>query len=109
MKADLQDRQVVVLGLGHFGGGLGAARWLLSRGARVTVTDRASPELLRGPAAELAAAGARLVLGGHDGVDFARADLLVLNPAVPLSAAPVRAAVAAGVPVTSEIGLLMER
>jgi UDP-N-acetylmuramoylalanine--D-glutamate ligase len=109
VAADLAGRNIVVLGLGHFGGGLGAARWLLSRGARVTVTDRASPELLREPAAVLAAAGARLVLGGHQGVDFAGADLLVLNPAVPLSAPPVQQAVRAGVPVTSEIGLLMER
>jgi UDP-N-acetylmuramoylalanine--D-glutamate ligase len=101
--------RVIVLGLGHFGGGLGAARWLLRHGARVTVTDRAPAEQLAAPAAELAAAGARLVLGGHGGVDFADADLLVLNPAVPLDAPPVAAARAAGVRVTSEIGLVHER
>ena len=102
-------QRVIVLGLGHFGGGLGAARWLLAQGARVTVTDKAGRELLAGPAAELEAGGARVVLGGHAGVDFADTDLLVVNPAVPLSAPPVLEAAAAGVPLSSEIGLLMER
>jgi UDP-N-acetylmuramoylalanine--D-glutamate ligase len=100
---------VIVLGLGHFGGGLGAARWLLRQGAHVTVTDRATPDLLAAPAAELAAGGARLVLGGHAGVDFTAADLLVLNPAVPLDAPPVVAARGAGVRISSEICLLHER
>lgn len=108
-KRDLAGRRVVLLGLGRFGGGLGAARWLLSQGARLTVTDRARPETLAEPAAELAAAGARLVLGNHDGVDFGAADLLVVNPAVPLDAPPVRAALDAGVPITSEVCLLMAR
>jgi len=107
--AELSGRRVVLLGLGRFGGGLGAARWLLRQGAKLTVTDRAAPETLAEPAAQLAAAGARLVLGGHDDVNFAAADLLVVNPAVPLDAPPVRAALDAGVPVTSEICLLLSR
>jgi len=105
----LKGRRVIVLGLGHFGGGLGAARWLLEQGAEVTVTDRADPALLAEPAGRLAALGARLVLGGHGGVDFGAADLLVINPAVPLSAPPVALALGRGVPVTSEICLLVER
>ncbi|MCB9898104.1 MAG: UDP-N-acetylmuramoyl-L-alanine--D-glutamate ligase [Planctomycetes bacterium] len=105
----LAGARALVLGLGRFGGGLGAARWLLSQGARVTVTDRLPREALVVPATELERAGARLVLGGHEGVDLASTDLLVVNPAVPLSAPLVRAARAAGVPVTSEIALLLER
>jgi UDP-N-acetylmuramoylalanine--D-glutamate ligase len=106
---DVTGRRAIVLGLGHFGGGLGAARWLLRHGAQVTVTDRAPAASLKEPAAELAAAGARVVLGGHEGVDFAGADLLVVNPAVPVNAPPVVAARGGGALVTSEIGLLMER
>lgn len=108
-SADLAGRRVVLLGLGRFGGGLGAARWLLGEGAQLIVTDRASPDSLTEVAAELAAGGAELVLGGHDGVDFTAADLLVVNPAVPLDAPPVLAALQAGVPVTSEICLLLAR
>ncbi len=107
--ASLAGKDVLVLGLGHFGGGFGAARWLLAQGAHVTVTDRAGEELLAAPAAALREAGARVVLGGHEGIDFGRADLLVVNPAVPLTAPPVMTATAAGVPIASEIGLLMER
>lgn len=109
MARDVRGQPVIVLGLGHFGGGLGAARWLLRQGAQVTVTDRADARLLHAPAAELAAAGARVVLGGHEGVDFAACRLLVVNPAVPLDAPPVAAARAAGVPIQTEVGLLMER
>ena len=109
MARDLDGQEVIVLGLGHFGGGLGAARWLLRQGARVTVTDRAPAASLAEPAAELAALGARVVLGGHAGVDFEHAQLLVVNPAVPLTAPPVAAARAAGVRINTEIGLLMER
>jgi UDP-N-acetylmuramoylalanine--D-glutamate ligase len=106
---DVAGRRAIVLGLGHFGGGLGAARWLLRHGAELTVTDRAPAHTLEQPAAELAAAGARVVLGGHEGVDFGRAELLVVNPAVPLNAPPLVAARAGGALVTSEIGLLIER
>ena len=34
------------MGLGHFGGGVGAARWLARQGAEVTVTDLASEAVL---------------------------------------------------------------
>lgn len=98
-----------MVGLGRFGGGLGAARWLLAQGAAVTVTDRAARDTLAEPAAELASLGAALVLGGHEGIDPADHDLVVLNPAVPLQAPLVQAARAAHVPVTSEIALLVER
>ncbi len=106
---DLAGARVVVLGLGRFGGGLGVARWLLDSGASVLVTDRLPREVLAEPADELAARGAELVLGGHAGVDLGDADLLVVNPAVPLTAPLVEEARARDVVVTSEIALLMER
>ena len=101
--------RALVLGLGRFGGGLGVARWLLDQGAHVTVTDLLDAEQLAEPAAELTERGARLVLGGHQGIDLAQADLLVVNPAVPLSAPLVREARERDIPITSEIALLMER
>ncbi len=107
--ADMAGCRAVVLGLGRFGGGLGVARWLLDQGARVTVTDLLDAEQLAEPAAELTKRGARLVLGGHEGLDLGDADLLVVNPAVPLSAPLVREARERDIPLTSEIALLMER
>ena len=37
---------VTVMGLGHFGGGVGAARWLAEQGAAVTITDLATDDEL---------------------------------------------------------------
>jgi len=36
---DYRNRRVLVMGLGSFGGGIGAVKFLVSRGAIVTVTD----------------------------------------------------------------------
>ena len=37
--ARVRDRRVTLMGLGVFGGGEGAARFLVEHGARLTVTD----------------------------------------------------------------------
>ena len=50
---DLPGRQVLVLGLGLFGGGEAVVRFLLGKGARVTVADLRSPEQLRESLARL--------------------------------------------------------
>ena len=75
--------RVVVMGLGRFGGGAAAARWYAERGHDVLVTDTASEEKLRESVAAIEPLGVRFRLGGHDGADFDRADLVVVNPAVP--------------------------
>ncbi|MFT7463661.1 MAG: UDP-N-acetylmuramoylalanine--D-glutamate ligase [Pseudohongiellaceae bacterium] len=85
------------------------ARWLLAQGAEVLVTDLASRESLGDAVGDLADRGATLILGTHDGVSVESADLLVVNPAVPLHAPLVARAMSAGVAVSSEVALLMER
>jgi len=108
-----------VMGLGRFGGGIGVIRYLLSRGARrVIVTDRAAEEALAGSLARVAEetgeplSGGRIVLrlGGHLTDDFTAADLVVASPAVPhpWSDPWLSAARRAGVPVTTEIRLLLD-
>ena len=110
----LRGRRVTVMGLGQFGGGLGVTRWLVARGARVLLTDRDPEDRLRAPlaelAGELAAGSVELRLGGHDERDFAGADLVVANPAVPKPWENpfTRAARAARVPVTTEIRLAID-
>ena len=42
------------MGLGRFGGGLGAVRFLLAQGARVLLTDQADARALAEPLAALA-------------------------------------------------------
>lgn len=112
---DVAGKRVTVMGLGRFGGGLGAARWLAGQGARVLVTDLSPAEKLAEPLAEIRplvdAGRVALRLGGHDEADFTGVDLVVANPAVPKpwENRYLLAASRAGVPVTSEIRLLVER
>lgn len=103
--------QVVVMGLGRFGGGLGVTRWLAARGARVLLTDLDPAEKLAEPLGKLhdliEQERVTLRLGGHDAKDFERCDLVVANPAVPKPWANpyLNAAKARGIEVTTEIGL----
>jgi UDP-N-acetylmuramoylalanine--D-glutamate ligase len=97
------------MGLGHFGGGASAARWLARRGAHVTVTDWADETTLADSLATLADARIdRFHLGGHREADFRDADLVVVNPAVRPDSPFLEIARAAGVRLTSEIELFLE-
>lgn len=109
MISNWRNRRVTVMGLGGFGGGVGVTRWLATAGATVTVTDRASAEKLARSVAEIADLGVTLRLGGHEERDFRDTDLVVVNPAVPDSSPYLVAARAAGVPITTEINLFVER
>ncbi len=109
MITDWQNKRVIVMGLGRFGGGVGVTRWLVRQGARVTVTDLASEEKLAGSLAQLEGLGVELRLGRHEEADFRDADAIVVNPAVPERAEHLQIARAAGVPITTEINLFVER
>jgi len=103
----LKNRNVLVMGLGLFGGGVGATRFLVGQGARVTVTDLRSAEDLHASVQALAGLPVTYKLGGHDLEDFTCADLVVANPAVPRSSPFLLAAEEAGVPITTEICLFV--
>ena len=97
------------MGLGTFGGGLGAVRFLVARGASVTVTDLRPESALARSLEQLAETPpARFRLGGHDPRDFEEADLVVVSPAVPRDSPWLERARAAGVPITSEIELFWQ-
>lgn len=103
-------KNILVVGLGRFGGQIAAARWLVEHGARVTVTDLAPPEKLTESLAQLGDLPIRYRLGGHDEQDLAGCDLLVVSPAVPKDRSEfVRAAVARGIPLSAEMNLFVER
>ena len=71
------------MGLGQFGGGLGAVRYLCRQGARVTVTDSKPAEELTESLEALAEYEIeRYCLGGHTEQAFQDAELVVVNPAV---------------------------
>lgn len=101
-------RRATVMGLGRYGGGVSAVRYLASRGARVTITDAADAESLADSLKQLRGAALEAVhLGGHLPEHFAGADLVVVNPAVPPSNRALGWAREAGAALTSETELFL--
>ena len=109
MVTDWVHRRVVVMGLGRFGGGAGAARFLSVRGADVLVTDLEPAERFCHQGLEqLRQLPITYRFGGHEVADFTNADLIVVNPAVDRRRNRfLQAAVDAGASLTSEIRLLV--
>jgi UDP-N-acetylmuramoylalanine--D-glutamate ligase len=79
---DLCGVKATVMGLGLNGGGLASARFLAEHGASVTVTDMKDASALASSIESLNGLDIRYVLGRHELDDFAKADLVVKNPAV---------------------------
>jgi UDP-N-acetylmuramoylalanine--D-glutamate ligase len=110
MSDEFRGKRVTVMGLGSFGGGVGAVQFFVAQGANVTLTDLKPVGDL---AAALAAIGQSdrvvLHLGGHNEKDFRDTDLVVASPAVPRDSRYLKMARDAGVAVTSEMNLFWER
>ncbi len=81
-QGDLRGLKATVMGLGLNGGGLACARFLVERGAIVTVTDTKDESALASTLADLEGLPIRYVLGRHEMADFSEADIVVKNPAV---------------------------
>lgn len=101
--------RVTVMGLGLFGGGVAVARYLIQRGAQVTVTDQRNAQELAPALRELEGCDVRTVLGGHRSEDFSDTDMVVANPAVAPTSPYLEAARAARVRISSETALFLER
>ena len=104
-------QRATIMGLGHFGGGAAAARWLATQGAIVTVTDLADEQTLAAALQSLADAKiSAFHLGGHREEDFRQADLVVVNPAVRPHPPNPWLAIARenGARLTTEIDLFLE-
>ncbi len=106
---DFAGKRVTVMGLGRFGGGVEVARWLVGQGAKVIVTDLQPAGALADSVEKLDGFDIAFKLGGHDAADFRETDLVVASPAVPPGSDMLKVAHGAGVPITTEIRLLVER
>jgi UDP-N-acetylmuramoylalanine--D-glutamate ligase len=104
-----RGRAVTVMGLGLFGGGVGAARYVAGLGARVTVTDLKDAKALAPSVNALEGLPITFHLGSHQAADFTQADAVVVNPAVDKKKSEfVGMAEAAGAEITSEMNLFVE-
>lgn len=101
-------KRVLVMGLGLFGGGVGAARFFAEAGAKVTVTDKRHPGDLKPSLDALSDLNIHYVLGMHSPDDFRAADLVVVNPGVPIDSPLVTMARGAGAQIEREINLLFK-
>ena len=82
-----RSKNVLVMGLGVHGGGLGVVRWMAQQGANVRVTDLRTADKMEGSVAAIEAEGLPVAytLGEHREEDFEWADVVVRNQAVPPS------------------------
>lgn len=106
---DLRNQRVTVLGLGRFGGGIAVAKWLCQQGAKVLVTDRDDATSLADSVQQLDGLPITFRLGEQRLEDFRNTDLVVTSPAVKPTSEYLQAARDAGVPITTEICLFVER
>ena len=100
---DLNDKRVLVVGLGK--SGVASALFLKASGARVTVSDAKS----RRPAARRNSAlldhGIAVETGGHGERTFQEQDLIVVSPGRSCGCAAAGAGAGLGEPVIGEIEL----
>ena len=108
LKEFYKDKKVTVMGLGLFGGGVGAARFLVSQGADVTVTDLKSAVELSDSLKLLNGLPVKYRLGKHSEEDFADTDMLVVNPAVPDDSRFLQIACDNNVHIDSELNIFFK-
>ena len=100
------------MGLGRFGGGVGVTRWLINQGANVLVTDQADADTLASSIEQLAdllsTQRLEMIHGPHTNALLEQADLLVVNPAVPMpwNNPFINHAYTTGVRITTEIEIV---
>jgi len=103
----LSGKNILVMGLGGFGGGEGVARFLVAQGANVTITDAKPAEKLDATLKRLAGLPLTYRLGEHRPEDFETCDALVVNPAVKPENEFVQIVEKRGAPILTEIGLFV--
>jgi UDP-N-acetylmuramoylalanine--D-glutamate ligase len=101
-------KTVIVAGAGR--SGIAASRFLLARHARVILTDIRRREILEPGVSELIEIARRsgeleLELGGHRNESFAKCDLVVASPGIPLTLPAFETSRKAGIPVIAEVEL----
>ncbi len=96
------------MGLGLFGGGVGVAQFLVRQGAHVTVTDLRNATELSPSMKQLEGLPISYKLGGHCSEDFIRADMVIVNPAVPRDSKFIQIARDNHVPMNTEINLFFQ-
>jgi len=109
MRAYFCGKKVLIMGLGRFGGGADAARFACEAGGDVTITDTAPAKELQVSLKQLKAfPQIQYRLGRHEFVDFDKADVIIVNPAIEPENQFLRYAREKGKKVSSQISIFFE-
>lgn len=100
---NVKDKNILVVGLGV--SGYAAAKLLLSRGAKVFVTEEGSSEEIVSRRDELIFLGAEVEIGGHTEQFSQAAELLVVSPGISMDSVLVQQANEKNIPVIGEMEL----
>lgn len=106
-QESLVGKRVTVIGLGVEGVDL--VRFLVSRGARVTVSDVKPPERLGPALAQLEGLPIRYSLGSNRPADVLEADAVYVSQSVPLDIPALVAARQRGIPISSMMRLFLRQ
>lgn len=91
MRKSMQGKRVILVGLGRLGGGVAAAKYFASKGAKLTVTDALGAREL---SASLKKLGnyrhIRYILGKQSESNFKNQDIAIFNPAIPATSPLVK-------------------
>jgi len=102
-------KNILITGLGRFGGGVDAAKFAASCNAKVTVTDIASKDALAESIDKLNDFdNIEFHLNGHEKKDFENCDIVIVNPAVPLDNEFIEIARQNDKIITSQIEIFFE-
>lgn len=106
---DFRNKKVLIFGLGQYpeGSGVSAARFFISQGAPVMVTDMKSAEALA-VTVKMIEGGVTLHLDGHQMEDVRWADLIIRNPGVPTSSPYLAEARQRGIPIMTDVSVFMK-
>ncbi len=96
------------MGLGIHGGGVGTARYLAQKGARVRVTDLKTASQLASSLEKLSSLHIKFTLGKHRPEDFLEAEVVVRNPDVPKDSPFLKIAQENGAKVEMESSIFFE-
>lgn len=102
-------KNILILGLGKFGGGVGVTRFLAREGAHIRVSDSAPSEELKDSLAHLDDCDIDYRLGPHTPDMLDGIDLVVVNPAIAPNHPFVQEIEKQGIPQTTEVNIFFNR
>ena len=101
-------KKILIMGLGHLGGGAGVARFFVEEGAHVTVTDLKNKKELEESLEKLKGLPIEYVLGKHHADDFKTPDLIIRNPDVPFDSEFLQVARRNKIPIEMDESLFLK-